>query len=373
MLPEKLHKKLENRKTNNAFRQLGERNNLVDFSSNDYLGFSKSETIFKCAHDYLIDNNSIQNGSTGSRLLSGNSTLYSTVETQICNYHHSEAALVFNSGYNANLGLLSCVPQRGDIIIYDELCHASIRDGIQMSNAKSYKFKHNDLEDLVYQLERSREVSGENEIYVITESVFSMDGDTPDLNRLIQLSKSYNVHLIIDEAHAIGVFGQGLVSESIFARVITFGKALGSHGAAVLGSKGLIDYLINFSRPFIYTTALSPHKLATIKFSYEALENTNNIEELHQNILFFNKEIERLKLSDAFIKSTSAIHCCIISGNDKVKQLSLQLKDKGFDVKPILSPTVPKEKERLRLCLHNYNSQKEISEVLSLIATFVNS
>jgi 8-amino-7-oxononanoate synthase len=242
-----------------------------------------------------------------------------------------------------------------------------------MSNAKSYKFKHNDLEDLVCHLERSREVSGENEIYVITESVFSMDGDTPDLNRLIQLSKSYNVHLIIDEAHAMGVFRQGLVSESIFARVITFGKALGCHGAAVLGSKDLMDYLINFSRPLIYTTALSPHELATIKFSYEALENTKNVEELHQNILFFNKEIERLKLSDAFIKSTSAIHCCIISGNDKVKQLSLQLKDKGFDVKPILSPTVPKEKERLRLCLHNYNSREEISEVLSLIATFVNS
>lgn len=373
MLPEKLHKKVEDRKANNAFRQLGERNNLIDFSSNDYLGFSKSETIFEHTHDYLIDENNIQNGSTGSRLLSGNSTLYYTIETQICNYHNSEAALVFNSGYNANLGLLSCVPQRGDLIIYDELCHASIRDGIQMSNAKSYKFKHNDLEDLVCHLERNRDVSGENEIYVITESVFSMDGDTPDLDRLIQLSKSYNVHLIIDEAHAIGVFGQGLVNESIFARVITFGKALGCHGAAVLGSKDLIDYLINFSRPFIYTTALSPHELATIKFSYETLENSKNVEELHQNILFFNKEIERLKLSDAFINSTSAIHCCIISGNDKVKQLSLQLKDKRFDVKPILSPTVPKGKERLRLCLHSYNSQEEISEVLSLIATFVNS
>jgi len=373
MLPKKLHKKLENRKTSNSFRQLGEPNNLIDFSSNDYLGFSKSESIFKRTHDYLIDNNSIQNGSTGSRLLSGNNTLYSSVETQICNYHQSEAALVFNSGYNANLGLLSCVPQRGDLIIYDELCHASIRDGIQMSNAKGYKFKHNDLEDLASHLERSRELSSDNDIYVITESVFSMDGDTPDLNRLIQLSESYNVHLIIDEAHAIGVFGQGLVSGSIFARVITFGKALGCHGAAILGSKDLIDYLINFSRPFIYTTALSPHELATIKSAYEALENSKNVEELHQNILFFNKEIERLKLSDAFIKSTSAIHCCIISGNDKVKQLSLQLKDKGFDVKPILSPTVPKEKERLRLCLHSYNSQEEISEVLSLIATFVNS
>lgn len=369
MLPEKLHKKLEDRKHNNALRQLGGSSDLVDFSSNDYLGFSKSKNVFNQSHDYLVNNNYLQNGATGSRLLSGNHALYSNVETQICDYHNCESALIYNSGYNANIGLLSSVPQRGDVVIYDELCHASIRDGIQMSNAKNYKFKHNDLEDLEQMLKRVQQDN--SEVYVVSESVFSMDGDSPDLNKLYQLCATYNVNLIIDEAHAIGVFGQGLVNESIFARVITFGKALGCHGAAVLGSKDLKDYLINFSRPFIYTTGLSPHALATIKFAYIELNNTEEIQKLQENISFFKSKILLLRLKNVFIESDSALHCCILSGNDMVKQVAQAIQKKGFNIKPILSPTVPKGKERLRFCLHSYNSKEEISEVISLLATFV--
>ncbi len=148
MLPKKLNNKLQERKANNALRELGGSNQLVDFSSNDYLGFSKSEAIFNATHQYLIDHNIKSNGATGSRLLSGNHELYTKVEKELCIIHNSEAALICNSGYDANIGLLSSVPQRGDIILYDELVHASIRDGIQMSNAKAYKFKHNDLDDL---------------------------------------------------------------------------------------------------------------------------------------------------------------------------------------------------------------------------------
>src|SRR6185436_5911994 len=147
-LPENLIQKLENRKQNNSLRKLPSFNNLVDFSSNDYIGFSKSEFIFKQAHHYLIENEIIQNGATGSRLISGNHSLYQIAELFIMQFHDAESALIFNSGYDANAGFFSAVPQRNDVILYDELSHASIRDGIVMSNAKSYKFNHNDFEDL---------------------------------------------------------------------------------------------------------------------------------------------------------------------------------------------------------------------------------
>ncbi len=378
MLPEKLQNKLHNRKDAKAFRTLKDQNHLVDFSSNDYLGFAQSEAIFSQAHKHLIDNNIKENGATGSRLLSGNHSLYSTIENQICDFHNSEAALIFNSGYNANIGLLSCVPQRGDIILYDEYVHASIREGLQLSNAKSYKFKHNDFNDLEEMLKRhfdklsETEQQDEAEVYIITESVFSMDGDSPDIQSLIKLSRSYNAHLIIDEAHAVGVFDQGLVSETIFARIVTFGKAFGCHGAAILGSSQLKDYLINFSRAFIYTTALSPHSLATIKMAYTELGETKNAEILGQNIKHFKTEIQRLNLNTIFIESYSAIQCCVVSGNENVKHLSKQLSTNGFDVRPILSPTVPAGQERLRFCLHSYNTKTEITDVLELLGKIKN-
>lgn len=379
--PQKLYKKIEKRKANNALRQLGMQNDLIDFSSNDYLGFSKSETIFNSTHEFLKAHSISNNGSTGSRLLSGNHNLYNIVEDIIANFHNNESALVFNSGYDANLGFFSSVPQRGDVIIYDEFIHASIRDGIKMSNAKAYKFKHNNLKDLEQkcQTERSR-IPFDAEIYIVTESIFSMDGDSPDLISMAQICKNYNALFIVDEAHAVGIFGEngvGMIQDlkleqDIFARIITFGKAMGCHGAAILGNKKLKQYLINFSRSFIYTTALPPHSLATIYSAYSALSNTENRSKLHKNITYFKTEIVNNKLQHIFIESNSAIHCCIISGNDKVKSISEKLQNSGFDVKPILSPTVPEGQERLRFCLHNFNSENDISNVLQQLATLVN-
>lgn len=377
-LPKKLQQKLENRKEANALRKLGTASNLVDFSSNDYLGFSKKDTIFNNAHTFLIENNNVQNGATGSRLLSGNHPLFNTVETALSEFHKSESALIFNSGYDANVGLFSSVPQRGDIILYDEYIHASIRDGIQLSNAKAYKFKHNNLDDLKNYLERSREVLKEAEIYIVTESVFSMDGDSPDLVKLSQICKNHNAYLIVDEAHAVGVFGKhgvGLVQElglenEVFARLVTFGKAMGCHGAAILGSTHLKQYLVNFARSFIYTTALSPHALATIHASYNELFITKNKQKLHQNIQLFKEEIKNNNLQNLFIESCSPIHCCLVSGNDRVKLVAQKLQEQGFDVKPILSPTVTEGQERLRFCLHAFNSKEEITKVLKLLTTF---
>lgn len=376
--------KLNTRISTNALRSLGAVSDAVDFASNDYLGFSKSEIIFDSTHQYLVDKQLKENGSTGSRLLSGNHVLYAETESMLCEFHESEAALIFNSGYDANIGFFSSVPQRGDIILFDEFIHASIRDGITMSNAKSYKFKHNDLLDLKKkcQAERSRSLD-DSEIYIVTESVFSMDGDSPDLKAFAEFCLHNKCFLIVDEAHAIGVIGekgcgqaQSLkLQEAIFARIITFGKALGCHGAAVLGSKELKNYLINFSRSFIYTTALPPHSLATIKSSYESLASSGGVKiliEIRKNIEFFKSEIKKNKLQDHFINSDSAIHCCVVSGNEKVKSIAQKIQEKGFDVKAILSPTVQEGQERLRFCLHSYNSEKEIQEVLNVLSTFVN-
>ncbi|AEH00688.1 pyridoxal phosphate-dependent aminotransferase family protein [Lacinutrix sp. 5H-3-7-4] len=373
MIPKKLKIKIDNRNEENALRKLDKPSKLIDFSSNDYIGFSKNETIFKNTYNYLKNYNISQNGATGSRLLSGNHELYTIVEKQLCEIYNSEATLIFNSGYNANLGFFSCVPQKGDYIFYDEYSHASIRDGISMSHAKAYKFKHNNLNDLKAKLLRIKP-SDNNEIYIVTESVFSMDGDTPDLKLLSKISQTHSAHLIIDEAHAIGILGEkalGLTQHiNPFAKIITFGKAMGCHGAAILCSASLKEFLINFSRPFIYTTAMPPHSLATILSASTILLKTKEIEKLKRNITFFKSEIKRLNLKSKFIESESAIHCCIISGNKNVKLVAKALQEKNYNVKPILSPTVKKGEERLRFCIHSYNTQEEITEVLQLLANF---
>ncbi len=375
--PNNLVAKLENRKQSSALRQLSISKGLMDFSSNDYIGFAKSESIFQETHQYLTANNSIQNGATGSRLLSGNHKLYSETENYIAQFHQSESALIFNSGYDANVGFFSCVPQKGDFILYDELSHASIRDGIQLSNAKAYKFQHNDYEDLEQLVLRFQ--NEHSEVYIVTESVFSMDGDSPDLEQLVQLSEKYNCHLVVDEAHSLGVFGEkgeGVlqdlnVHEKIFARIMTFGKGLGCHGAAILGSLELRIYLINFSRSFIYTTGLSPHAVATILIGYQHLEQTKNIQKLKENIIHFNQEKNIFGLKPLFVRSKSAIQSVIIPGNDAVKAIANQFQEKGYDVKAILSPTVLEGQERLRFCLHSYNSKEEISDVLKLLSELV--
>ncbi len=373
--PKLLRTKLEVRQKANALRRLVGPEGLVDFSSNDYLGFSAGRQIFDAAHSYLLQNGFTQNGSTGSRLISGNHKLYGIAEEYIAKFHKAESALIFNSGYDANVGFFSSVPQKGDIVLYDEYIHASIRDGLRLSAAASYKFTHNDLDTLENQLKKYREANANAEIFIVTESVFSMDGDSPDLEKIAGLSKMFGCRLVIDEAHDIGVFGEkgeGLVQDSditggVFAKIITFGKALGCHGAAVLCSQELKDYLVNFARSFIYTTALPPHSLATILTAYKALENAPEREKLASNIRHFRSEIQTLGLQDTFIESHSAIHCAVIPGNERVKGIASVVQEKGFGVKAILSPTVPSGSERLRICLHSYNTETEISGVLELL------
>lgn len=373
-LPEHIVLAIKNREKTNSLRVLPIAvNDIVDFTSNDYLGFALNNDIKIEAQKILQEHNINCNGATGSRLLTGNYKLYDYAERIIAETHKIESALLFNSGYDANVGLLSAIPQRHHVILYDELSHASIRDGIALSKAKAYKFKHNNIEHLQQLINKFNNAEA---IYVVTESVFSMDGDSPDLNKIISVCEKNNCYLIVDEAHAVGIYNTGLidalrVQDKIFARVITFGKALGSHGAAVLGSKPLKTYLVNFARSLIYTTALPPHSIATTLAAYKQLAQTREIDRLQDNINFFKTQISTYNLAQRFILSDTAIQCCIVPGNNNVKQVSNKLLEQGFLVKPILSPTVPEGKERLRFCIHSFNSKTQITEVLQLLTTFV--
>lgn len=374
-LPLKLAKSLENRKQEKAFRSLKRSSSLIDFSSNDYLGLASSENIYSKAYEILKENELLINGATGSRLLSGNHILYDLTENYLAEFHQTEAALIFNSGYDANIGFFSSVPRRGDFIFYDELVHASIRDGIAMSHAKAYKFDHNNSAELQNKLSKI-EKTDDSELYIVTESVFSMDGDMAPLEDFAKISEKFGAFFIVDEAHATGIFGEkgeGLVQElkiqdKVFARLNTFGKAPGCHGAAILGSKDLKNYLVNFSRSFIYTTALPPHSVATILAVYQEFEKgISLIQQLKNNIQFFGSQVSQNNLLANFLESKSAIQCCIIPGNEQVKYVAESLKKEGFEVKPILSPTVPKGRERLRFCLHAFNSEEEINRVLKIL------
>lgn len=360
-----LLKKLEDRRQQNAFRNLRLPTGKIDFCSNDYLGICQLSTVDD--QPLTTANCQLSSGSTGSRLLAGNYPLIEDVEQQIATFHQSGAALIFNSGYDANIGLLSCVPQKGDTILYDFLSHASIRDGIRLSQAQSFAFLHNDLADLERRLQQS---SGN--IFVVTESVFSMDGDTCPLIEIVALCQQYNAHLIIDEAHATGVIGnrgEGLVQhlilqEKIFARVHTFGKACGCHGAVVLGSSVLRDYLINFARPFIYSTSLPPHSVAIIKKSYEIFP-LMMAERAHLKSMI--KYFQSAHIQYEKLVSTTPIQVVIIEGNDDVKTVANSLQENGLDVRPILYPTVPKGKERLRIVLHSFNTLEEVEKLVSLL------
>lgn len=364
-----LLKKLNERQQQNAFRVLRLPDGKTDFCSNDYLGIVRNRLIEKkLASEKDV---SYSHGATGSRLLAGNYALIEETEKQLAQFHQAAAGLIYNSGYDANLGLLSCVPQRGDTIIYDYLSHASLRDGIRLSFATSYSFKHNDLADLEKRLQVAT-----GTIFVVTESVFSMDGDTAPLTAISALCEQYGAHLIVDEAHATGVIGEqgeGLVQQlnlqqKCFARIHTFGKAVGCHGAIVLGSEALRNYCINFSRSFIYSTAIPESSVAAIKCAY-VLFPVMHSERAHlqQLIDYFQQANTRYEK----LVSHTPIQIVIIPGNDQVKQVAGALQAAGLDVRPILYPTVPAGKERLRIVLHAFNTMDEVKKLVEVCSRSV--
>ncbi len=363
-----IRSRLLEREQNSSLRQLRKTENLIDFCSNDYLGFAQSPVLHDLLKQEFLANGDHLTGSTGSRLISGNSTLTELLEAEIAAFHISGAALLFNSGYDANLGLFSALLQRGDTVILDELIHASIIDGCRLSFANKYTFRHNDLTSLEEKLKVAK-----GRVYIGIESIYSMDGDTAPLLEIVELAEKYDAALVVDEAHATGIFGaqgRGLVcryglENRVFARVITFGKALGCHGAAVLGDENLRQYLINFARSFIYTTAAAPLNHLAIRAAYQLLQESTAQEQLRQKILFFQSKL--CSLTDSFIASDSAIQCLVVGGNEQTKILEKKIQQGGMDVRAILHPTVPAGKERLRICLHTFNTEDQIDNLINLI------
>ncbi len=352
-----LHKKLAERSAQQSLRVLRLPDGKADFCSNDYLGIIRHGLIESSMPSSSAP---LKHGSGGSRLLAGNFALAEETEQWLAAFHEAPSGLLFNSGYDANLGLLSSVPQRGDTILYDYLSHASIRDGIRLSFAQSFSFRHNDLADLQKKL-----AAATGNIFVVTESVFSMDGDEAPLKEMVAICEEYHAHLVIDEAHATGVIGErgeGMVQllgleQQCFARVHTFGKAVGCHGAIVLGSRELRDYLVNFARSFIYTTALPESNVLAIRNAY-ALFPAMKQERLHLQGLIGHFQAAALRYRK--LPSQTPIQVVIIPGNAEVKQAAARLQAAGLDVRPILYPTVPRGEERLRIVLHAFNTIKEL-------------
>lgn len=361
-------------------RQLHSTNGLVDFCSNDYLGFARSRGLRAAIQQADAAHVDALTGATGSRLLAGQSQLADDVERELATFYQTENALIFNSGYDANLGLLACVAQAGDVLITDEFIHASMIDGARLSYATRHRFRHNDLTDLEAKLRQTTGGATSGQVFVAVESVYSMDGDVAPLRDLADLCDRYGAALIVDEAHATGVcgpVGEGLVvalglQDRVLARVHTFGKSLGVHGAAIVGPAVLRDYLINFARPFIYTTALPPHSLLAIRCAHQHLQtHLQTQKQLHQRLAQFRQRVAAELPGTDWTNSSSPIQCLIIPGNDQARSVAAGVQRAGFDVRAILSPTVPAGRERLRICIHAFNTPWEIDQLMSTLQTML--
>lgn len=316
---------------------------LLNLSSNNYLNFADNEKITQEFLDYAKDKFSF--GSASARLLTGTLPIYNELEELLSTLYKKDSTLLYNSGYHANVGISSALNQRGDVIFSDKLNHASIIDGMRLSEGKFFRFPHNDMDALEKLLIRERK--NYKNAFIITESVFSMDGDIENLKKIVELKKEYDCSMIIDEAHAFGVFGEkGLgVAESlgiiddIDLIVGTFGKAVGSMGAFVTGSKTLIDFLINKSRSFIFSTALPPINIAFSKWIIET--QFPKTKEKRQRMLSIAKKFG----------SDSHIIPVVIGENKDTVDLCEVLFHNGYFTLPIRPPTVPVGTSRLRLSL----------------------
>lgn len=367
-----LQNRLTARQHAGLYRQLRTTGSLIDFCSNDYLGLARSGALKTAIQQADLHHQNGLTGATGSRLLAGHTQLAEELENALARFYKTEAALVFNSGYDANIGLLASLPQRGDTLITDELIHASMIDGARLSYATRHRFRHNNLNDLEQLLRQPR--SGQT--FVAVESIYSMDGDLAPLSAIVDLCEQYDAHLLVDEAHATGVYGptgEGLVvalglENRVLARVHTFGKALGVHGAAVVGPGLLRDYLINMARSFIYTTALPPHSLLAIQSAHRYLQQDLTAQAiLQERITGFRHEVTQHLPHTTWTDSQSPIQCLIIPGNDACRQVASVAQQAGFDVRAIVSPTVPVGQERLRICLHAFNSLSEITALVAVL------
>lgn len=344
-------------------------NEFFDFSSNDYLGLAGHPELKEASKKAIEE---LGTGSSASRLLSGDLEIHHELEEKTALLKNKESALVFNSGYQANVGVISSLCKAGDAVFSDKLNHASILDGIFLSGARLFRFLHNDPNHLESLLRKS---AGKfRERLIVTETIFSMDGDRPPLKELIGLKEKYNCKIMVDEAHATGVFGKngsGVVAEDGLTDRVdlimgTFGKALGSFGAYVAGSKKMIEYLINTCRSFIYSTALPPSVAAANLAALELLRKEPfRRNALLENASYFRRELEKRGFE---VRGASQIVPLIVKDTDKAIALSAALREKGYWVLPIRPPTVPVGESRLRFSLTWHHTREILQDLIEEIS-----
>jgi 8-amino-7-oxononanoate synthase len=375
----------------------------ADFSSNDFLSLAtRPELRDAFLHELQSDPATRENlGSGGSRLLDGNSSYAERLEADIATFHGAESGLLCNSGFDANTGLFACLPQRGDVIVYDEFIHASVHDGIRLSRAREHRFfPHNDMRALRSVLEQCIEDDerirhGSRNIFIAVEAVYSMDGDTVPLRQVVALNKELlpkgNGHVIVDEAHSNGVFGpqgRGLVSQlglekDVTVRLHTFGKALACNGAILLCSPLIRQYLINYARPMIYTTFMSYPALAAIRASYNFLMSGSSeplAENLRRLIGYLHRQLLQMQLSLQLpIHVAHFLRCPVEVPETPIfavlssepKELAAHCQRANYVVRGIMAPTVPVGTERIRICLHAGNTTKQIDGLVDTIRSWV--
>lgn len=372
-------KELDNLKSKNNFRVLrnlehegrfvienGQR--MLNLSSNDYLGLASDSQL---REEFMGSFSSGVLGSSSSRLLTGNHKAYGELEDLLANTYKRDSALVFNSGYHANIGILPSLTGKNDVIIADKLVHASIIDGLILSGAQIARYRHNDYFHLENLLKKYSSTC--RNIFIVTESIFSMDGDLADLHKLVELKKQYKAFLYVDEAHAVGVrgeYGLGLAEEYNLIQDIdfitgTFGKAYASQGAYVICDSLFRDYLINKMRPLIFTTALPSIIVQWTKYIFEESLNMND---KRKTLLELSCNLSNALKNNGFKTNTgSQIVPLIVHDNIKSIKFSELLCKKGYYVLPVRSPTVPEGTARLRFSLTATINARDIENILNVL------
>ncbi|MCY3941374.1 MAG: 8-amino-7-oxononanoate synthase [Gammaproteobacteria bacterium] len=342
----------------------------IDFCSNDYLGLARDRRL-RGRIAALAAESAAPQGATGSRLISGNHPAIEALEAQLAGFYSSEAALVFSSGFAANLGLLASLGGVVKTLVCDRLLHASAIDGGRLSGAQRLIFAHNDMRDLDARL---GELKSGRTAAIVVETVYSMDGDFAPLEEIANLADRYDAAVVVDEAHANGVLGPagrgGVVAaglqDRVLARVVTFGKALGLQGGAVLCSQELREYLVNFARSFVFSTGVSPLWAASVQTVYEMLPDLNAERELLlDNVSRFRERAA--ESAQPWLPSESWIQCLRVPGARRITRVSGVLRSRGLAALPIRAPTVPAGKERIRVCLHAHNTREEIELLFNAV------
>ncbi|KIW98849.1 uncharacterized protein Z519_00512 [Cladophialophora bantiana CBS 173.52] len=396
-LEERLSALLEKRRSQSKLRNLkSSPPGSVDFSSNDFLSLSTNKGF---QDDYLavLNRSRTPIGSTGSRLLDGHSEVAESLERDIAAFHGAEAGLLTNSGFDANVSIFTFLPQPGDVIIYDELIHASVHDGMRQCRAKQQiSFKHNDVEDLSRILQQFSSSSPSQTIFVAVETVYSMEGDLAPLTEIVNLMEAIlphnNAHLVVDEAHATGVYGpngSGRVCElglekRVSIRLHTFGKALACNGAIILCSPIIRLFLINYARPLIYTTFMSYPSLLAIKTAYEWLK-MGKANLLAANLYHLIDHLyTRLQTLAGVAGESGPVSQTLVTLpttcpespifailSPYPRSLAAYCQSAGFIVRPVVAPTVPKGTERVRVCLHAGNTVEQIDRFVECVKQWI--